>query len=98
VSWIRIRIRIRLDPARKLSVNLNDIYLLLCLRCKTPDDGHRNCPKHVEFYSKNRFEKLMHLGGFIKRIFHGAGSPELQILSISFPVHYGLSLLTFIAI
>jgi len=20
---------------------------------KTPDDGQRNCPKHVEFYSKN---------------------------------------------
>jgi len=22
---------------------------------KTPDDGQRNCPKHVEFYSKNKF-------------------------------------------
>jgi len=22
----------------------------------TPDDGQRNCPKHVEFYSKNKFE------------------------------------------
>jgi len=28
---------------------------------KNPDDGHRNCPKHVEFYSKNKFEKLVHL-------------------------------------
>jgi len=35
---------------------------------KTPDDGRRNCPKHVEFYSKNKFEKLMHLVGFIIRI------------------------------
>jgi len=26
---------------------------------KTPDDGQRNCPKHVEFYSKNKFEKLV---------------------------------------
>ena len=25
----------------------------------------RNCPKHVEFYSKNKFEKLVHLVGFI---------------------------------
>ena len=25
---------------------------LLCVRWKTPDDGQRNCPKHVEFYSK----------------------------------------------
>ena len=35
---------------------------------KTPDDGQRNCPKHVEFYSKNKFEKLVHLVGFIIRI------------------------------
>ena len=34
---------------------------------KTPDDGQRNCPKHVEFYSKNTFEKLVHLVGFIIR-------------------------------
>jgi len=30
-------------------------------------DGHRNCPKHAEFYSKNKFEKLVHLVGFIIR-------------------------------
>jgi len=35
---------------------------------KTPDDGQRNCPKHVEFYSKNKFEKLVHLVGFVIRI------------------------------
>ena len=29
----------------------------------------RNCPKHVEFYSKNKFQKLVHLVGFITRIF-----------------------------
>jgi len=40
---------------------------LLCVQCKTPDDGQRNCPKHVEFYSKNKFEKLVHLVGFIIR-------------------------------
>ena len=26
---------------------------LLCVQWKTPDDGQRNCPKHVEFYCKN---------------------------------------------
>jgi len=31
------------------------------------DDGQRNCPKHVEFHSKNKFEKLVHLVGFIIR-------------------------------
>jgi len=32
------------------------------------DDGQKTCPKHVEFYSKNKFEKLVHLFGFIIRI------------------------------
>jgi len=35
---------------------------------QTPDDGQRNCPKHVEFYSKYKFEKLVNLVGFIIRI------------------------------
>jgi len=46
------RIRtVRPDPARKLSANLYDI-LLLFVQWKTPDDGQRNSPKHVEFSSK----------------------------------------------
>ena len=40
---------------------------LLCVRWKTPDDGQRNCPKNVEIHSKNKFEKLVHLVGFIIR-------------------------------
>ena len=61
--------------ARKLSA---------CHHCcvyseKTPDDAQRNCPKHVEFHSKNNFEKLVHLVGFIIRIYHNARSPERQI-------------------
>ena len=28
---------------------------------KTPDDGHRNCAKHVEFLDKNKFGKLVRL-------------------------------------
>ena len=35
-----------------------------------------NCPKHVEFYSKTKFEKLVHLVGIIIRIYHYAHSPE----------------------
>ena len=35
-----------------------------------PDDGQKTCPKHVEFYSKNNFEKLVHLVGFIIRTEH----------------------------
>ena len=55
--------RVRLfdpDPAPKLSGNLYDIPLL-CVQWKTPHDGQRNCPKHVEFPSKNKFEKLVYL-------------------------------------
>jgi len=40
---------------------------LLYVQWKTPDNGKRNCPKHVEFYSKNKFEKLVHLVGFVIR-------------------------------
>ena len=59
--------------------NLYDIYLLLCVQCQTPDDRQRNCQKHVQFYSKNKFEKLMHLLGFIIRIYHDARSSECHI-------------------
>ena len=52
----------------------------LCLQWKTPDDGQRNCPIHVEFYSKNKFEKLVHLVDFIISIYYDAWSPECQML------------------
>ena len=34
-----------------------------CTVNKTPDDGQRNCPKHVEFHAP----KLVHLAGFITK-------------------------------
>ena len=52
-------------PAHKLSANLYDIYHCCVYSEQTPDDGQRNCPKHVEFHSRNKFEKLVHLVGFI---------------------------------
>jgi len=67
------------DPARKLSANLSDTYNCCVYSEKTPDDGQRNCPKHVEFYSKNKFERSVHLFGFIIRIYHDARSPERKI-------------------
>jgi len=36
--------------------------------------------KHGEFYSKNKFEKLVHLVGFIIGIYHDARSSECKIL------------------
>jgi len=41
-----------------------NLYVLLCVQWETPDDGQRNSPKHVEFYSKNKFEKLVYPVGF----------------------------------
>ena len=57
---------------------------LLCVQWKTPDNGQRNCPKHVEFYSKNKFEELVQLVGFIIRIYRDARSPERQIQRLIF--------------
>jgi hypothetical protein len=47
-------------------------YMFAVCTVKTADDGQRNCPKHVECYSKNKFEKLVHLVGFKIRIYHDA--------------------------
>ena len=51
-------------------------YTIAVCTVKIPDDGQRKCMKHVAFYSKNKFEKLAHLVGFIIRIYHDARSPE----------------------
>jgi len=51
---------------------------LLSVQWKTPDHAQRNCLKRGEFYSINNFEKLLHLVGFIIRIYHDSRSPECQ--------------------
>ena len=68
-----------LIPLASSQHNLYDIYLLLCMHYQSPDDGQKTCPKHVEFYSKNECEKLLHFFGFIIRIYHDARSSECQI-------------------
>jgi len=58
--------------------NVQTIFILILLpscqqTCMTfiiSDDGQRNCPKRVEFYSKNKFEKLIYLVCFKLRIFY----------------------------
>ena len=65
----------RPDPARKPY----DIYHCCVYSEKLLMIDRGNCPKHVEFYSKNKFEKLMHLVGFIIRVYHDSRSPERQI-------------------
>jgi len=55
---------------------------LLCVQWKTPDNGQRNCPKHAEFRSKNKFEKLVHLVGFVirKDSFYQVGHLSIEVL------------------
>jgi len=36
-------------------------YTIAVCTVKTPDDGQRNCPKYVDFYSKYKFEKSVYL-------------------------------------
>jgi hypothetical protein len=42
---------------------------LLSVQWIPPDDGQRKCPKIAEFHFENKFEKLVHLVGFIIRKF-----------------------------
>ena len=51
----------------------------MCVQWRTPDGGHRICPKHVEIYSKNKSEELVHLVGLIIRMYYDARSHERQI-------------------
>jgi len=43
-------------------------HLLLGTRKPRKTFVERDCPKHVEFYSKNKFENLVHLVGFVIRM------------------------------
>ena len=84
-SRIRTELQFRPDPAAcKLSANLYDIYHCCAYSEKNPDGWKRNCPKHVEFYSKNKFLKLWHLVRSSMRIYHEAQSPERQMLVLSY--------------
>jgi len=81
-------------------------YTIAVRTVKNSDDGQRNCPKHVVFYSKNKFEKLVHLVGFIVRIHcftfvlkaNAGAVPYIRqrLCHISFPVyfHFSLTILT----
>jgi len=52
-------------PASKQSTNLYDIYMMLYVQSWTPDDGRKDRPKHVEWYSINL--KIVHLFGFLQK-------------------------------
>jgi len=88
VCW-QLASRIRMEPVPSWSCShavSKPVWLipLLCVQWKTPNDGQRNCPKCVEFYSKNKLDKLVHLVGFIVRIYHNARSSECQIRNLTY--------------
>jgi len=68
--------RLRPDPARKLY----DIYHC-CVYSENLLMMDRGTVRNMKsFIPKSKFEKLVHLVGFIIRIYHEARSPERQIL------------------
>ena len=68
----------RPDPARKLSANLYDIHHC-CVYSEKLLMMDTGTVRNIEFYSKNKFEKLMRIVGCIIRIYHDVRSPERQI-------------------
>jgi hypothetical protein len=56
---------------------LYDIYLKLYVHFWSPDDGQKDRPKHVEWYSIN--SKIVHLVDFTIEIYQDARSHERQI-------------------
>ena len=61
------------------TANLYDIYHCCAYSEKLLMIYMGNHPKHVEFYSKNEFGKLVDLIGFIVRVYHDARSLEHQM-------------------
>jgi hypothetical protein len=57
-----------LSWSRSQAVSKPVWHIPLLYNEKTPDDRQRKCLKHAEFCYKNKFEKLVHLVGFIIRI------------------------------
>ena len=70
-------------PLASSQQNLCDIYLMLYVQSRTPDDGRKDLQKHVKCYSKiYKFEKLVHLVGFTKEIHYDARTFERQMLML----------------
>jgi hypothetical protein len=69
--------------------NLHETYQLPSLQLITPDDGHRRCPKHVEFRNKISFGCVMHRVGYL----YGVYINRDKFLSIINTLHFCDSIL-----
>jgi hypothetical protein len=63
---VRLELSSNLTP-RQRPHNLHETYQLPCVQQITPDDGHRSCPKHVEFRDKINFGYLVRLVAYFIR-------------------------------
>jgi len=70
---------VRPDPARKLSANMYDIYHC-CVYSEKLLMMDRGTVRNIESFIPKINEKLVHLVGFIIRIYNDARSPERQII------------------
>jgi len=69
--WTKISVLVWDDASLRSRQYLFDIRLLHYVQSLTPDDGRKDRPKHVEWYSnKIKFEALMHLVGFTIEIYN----------------------------
>jgi hypothetical protein len=55
LSGHEMELQFHLVTASKQSTNQYDIYLMLCVQSWTPDNGRKDRPKHVEWYSISWF-------------------------------------------
>ena len=60
---VKLELQFQPDSPRQRPHNLHETYQLQRVQLITPDDGHRRCLKHVDFYDKINFGYLMHLVG-----------------------------------
>jgi len=90
VCWL-LASRIRMEPSWSCSQAVSKPVRqipLLCVQRETLDDGERNCLKHAEFYSKNKFEKLVHLVGFTTRKQTTKMSPSQLHVPVCWDCHH----------
>jgi len=67
---------------------------MLRVQSWTPDDGRKDRPKHVEWYSV--YSKIVHLVGITVEIYHNALSHERQMMMMMMMVMVWMSVTAFL--
>jgi hypothetical protein len=82
-EFLQVGTEFQPESPRKPSRNPHEIYQLPRVQLITPDEGHRRCPKHVEFRDKINFGYFMHLVCYLYEAYHDARSLEHKVAKIS---------------